>query len=186
MWSRWRTSILLLTALCWIAERTPTVAGLAGVAAGSSHNYKINPKPCSVNGIDGTCMFVWECIKSEGQHVGMCMDQFMFGSCCSHNLTENVIPQSGSHQHHTFVGGYRPKPTASPSGGKYKPPRPSTFVSSNGYTTIYRPNGSGTLVIRPSHNHHQQSHPHHTYHHTHHHSKPGGGVSSSSSSTSGG
>lgn len=58
---------------------------------GSSHNYKISPKPCSGNSYEGTCMFVWECIKSEGQHIGMCVDSFMFGSCCAHNLTENVI-----------------------------------------------------------------------------------------------
>lgn len=58
---------------------------------GSSHNYKISPKPCSGNSYEGTCMFVWECIKSEGQHIGMCVDSFMFGSCCAHNLTENAI-----------------------------------------------------------------------------------------------
>ncbi|XP_058055910.1 serine proteinase stubble [Anopheles bellator] len=185
MWSRWKASILLLTVCCWIAEQyTVPVAGLAAAASGSSHNYKINPKPCSVNGNEGTCMFVWECIKSEGQHVGMCMDQFMFGSCCSHNLTENVIPQN-----YQQMLTYRPKPSApSAGGGKYKPPKPSTFVSSNGYTTIYRPNGSGTLVIRPSHNHHhQQSYPH-QHQHTYHHHKPSssGGLSSSSSVSSGG
>lgn len=103
------------------AALTTTVTGVAAAAAasGSSHNYKINPKPCSVNGNEGTCMFVWECIKSEGQHVGMCMDQFMFGSCCSHNLTENVIPQN-----YYQMPGYRPKPTASNGGSKYKPPKP--------------------------------------------------------------
>lgn len=65
---------------------------------GSSNNYKINPKPCIVNSYEGTCMFVWECIKSEGQHIGMCVDSFMFGSCCAHNLTENIVV---SH-HHQF------------------------------------------------------------------------------------
>ena len=29
-------------------------------------------------------MFVWECLKTEGKHLGMCMDGFMFGSCCVH------------------------------------------------------------------------------------------------------
>lgn len=57
----------------------------------SSQNYKISPKPCTISGIEGTCMFVWECIKSEGQHVGMCVDSFMFGSCCAHNLTDNIV-----------------------------------------------------------------------------------------------
>lgn len=36
-------------------------------------------------------MFVWECIRSEGSHVGVCVDTFMFGSCCVHNSTTNNI-----------------------------------------------------------------------------------------------
>lgn len=32
-------------------------------------------------------MFVYECINSNGRHIGMCVDTFMFGSCCAHNLT---------------------------------------------------------------------------------------------------
>lgn len=111
MWSRWTTSILLVV-ICWIAHAN----------TGSSHNsFKINPKPCTVNGIEGTCMFVWECIKSEGQHVGVCMDSFMFGSCCSHNLTENVIPQN---YHQTL--NYLSKPGG---GNKYKPPKPRYLAS---------------------------------------------------------
>lgn len=78
---------------------------------GSSNNFKISPKPCTGNSYEGTCMFVWECIKSEGQHVGMCVDTFMFGSCCAHNLTENIVmPQ-------TIVY----KPNKPHHGNKYKP-----------------------------------------------------------------
>lgn len=62
--------------------------------------YKISPKPCRVPGrsttIEGTCMFVWECIKSEGTHVGVCMDTFMFGSCCTHNTSVNSITGASS------------------------------------------------------------------------------------------
>lgn len=165
MWSRWKASILLVT-IYWIAR-----ASSGSAATSQYNNFKITPKPCTVNGIEGTCMFVWECIKSEGQHVGVCMDSFMFGSCCSHNLTDNVIPQN---YHQTVT--YRPKPGGS---NKYKPPKPSTFVSSNGYTTIYRPGNGGTLVIRPSHNQqqHQYQHQHHHYH------KPQQSSSSSSSSS---
>ncbi|XP_068911889.1 serine proteinase stubble isoform X1 [Tenebrio molitor] len=55
--------------------------------------YQISPKPCWVDGQEGTCMFVYECIKSEGYHIGMCVDTFMFGSCCAHNATDNnVVP----------------------------------------------------------------------------------------------
>lgn len=64
--------------------------------------YKITPKPCRVPGPEskeGTCMFVWECIKSEGTHVGVCVDTFMFGSCCVHNTTTNAITASNL-QHH--------------------------------------------------------------------------------------
>lgn len=61
-----------------------------------SQNFKISPKPCTTGRIEGTCMFVWECIKSEGRHVGMCVDSFMFGSCCVHNYTDNIV------QHETF------------------------------------------------------------------------------------
>lgn len=53
----------------------------------------ITPKPCSVDGVRGTCMFVWECIKSEGRHVGMCVDTFMFGSCCAHGPPVNSLSQ---------------------------------------------------------------------------------------------
>ncbi|XP_073998303.1 serine proteinase stubble isoform X2 [Rhodnius prolixus] len=55
------------------------------------HNYQINPKPCWVNGLEGKCMFVWECINSSGTHVGMCVDAFMFGTCCAHNLTQEEV-----------------------------------------------------------------------------------------------
>lgn len=67
------------------------------VASQNYQNYKINPKPCTVDNQDGTCMFVWECIKSEGEHIGMCMDSFMFGSCCAHNASSNVILSASSY-----------------------------------------------------------------------------------------
>lgn len=57
--------------------------------------YQISPKPCFVDGVEGTCMFVYECIKSEGYHIGMCVDSFMFGSCCAHNSSTNALPAPG-------------------------------------------------------------------------------------------
>lgn len=109
MWSRWLISTLQTLLLCKLVNSMP----------GSSSNFKINPKPCTVNGLDGTCMFVWECIKSEGQHIGMCVDSFMFGSCCAHNLSENaVLPTQQYHQHFDF----RPP---------VKKPRPPPIVTTN-------------------------------------------------------
>lgn len=131
-WSRWKASIILFI-LSLVNE--------SSLAASSQYNqnFKISPKPCSVSGTDGTCMFVWECIKSEGTHLGMCMDGFMFGSCCGHNLTENfVLPPSTP---------FRPKikPT---SPIRNKPSKIPNKPNSHGTVTIERPNGSGTLVIR--------------------------------------
>ncbi|XP_054162302.1 serine proteinase stubble-like [Oppia nitens] len=42
-------------------------------------------------------MFVWECIKTEGKHLGTCVDGFLFGSCCGHNDTFNAIDQTVVH-----------------------------------------------------------------------------------------
>lgn len=97
MWSRWLV-LLQMFLLYKCVQSMP----------GSSNNYKINPKPCTVNSYEGTCMFVWECIKSEGQHIGMCVDSFMFGSCCAHNLTENIVVP---HQ----VFDFKPPPKRRPS-----------------------------------------------------------------------
>ncbi|CAB0007360.1 unnamed protein product [Nesidiocoris tenuis] len=60
--------------------------------------YQINPKPCRVNDVEGKCMFVWECINSGGTHIGMCVDAFMFGTCCGHNLSQAEVSRvpSGS------------------------------------------------------------------------------------------
>lgn len=128
-WSRWRVSITLYV-FYLLSNSTSAV---------SSQNFKISPKPCTVSGVEGTCLFVWECIKSEGTHLGICMDGFMFGSCCGHNVTENfVLPPSTP---------FRPsfKPTNSI---KKRPSKPPNNPNSSGTFTIERPNGSGTLVIR--------------------------------------
>ncbi|KAI4491504.1 hypothetical protein M0804_002896 [Polistes exclamans] len=90
----------------WIGY-VATILWWSGIARSLStlnrgHSYKISPKPCKVpgpGGHEGTCMFVWECIKSEGTHVGVCVDTFMFGSCCVHNSTVNSIVSQG-HQLH--------------------------------------------------------------------------------------
>lgn len=133
-WSRWRASIILFI-LKLVIEST------LGASSQYNQNFKISPKPCTVSGVDGTCMFVWECIKSEGTHLGMCMDGFMFGSCCGHNLTANfVLPPSTP-----FRPQIKPTPPvkSKPSKIPNKPNKPN-----QGTFTIQRPNGSGTLVIR--------------------------------------
>lgn len=128
MWRRWLMSTLQMLLLCKFANSMP----------GSTTNFRIHPKPCTVNALDGTCMFVWECIKSEGLHLGMCMDSFMFGSCCGHNLSTNAILPSSSSlstfssaiatQHFDFK-----KPP-------HKKPKPPVTLATN--TTANRPSSS--------------------------------------------
>ena len=112
---------------------------LASALAKSSLNFKISKKHCKVSDLDGTCMFVWECINTDGRHLGMCMDGFMFGSCCAHNLNDNfVLPQSTP---------FRPPSKAPTTTKKYRPNKPNQ-PNRHGTLTIQRPNGGGTLVIR--------------------------------------
>lgn len=117
MRSRWLAASLRLFLLCKLVNSMPSI----------NSTLKINPKPCTANGYGGTCMFVWECIKSEGQHVGMCVDSFMFGSCCAYNVTEHLVLTS--HPHFDF------KPPI-------RKPRPP-----NANTQSHRPNQRWTLVF---------------------------------------
>jgi hypothetical protein len=134
--SRWKCSIITIIFNLVIKSI------LAASSSQINSNFKISPKPCLVSGVEGTCMFVWECIRSEGTHLGMCMDGFMFGSCCGHNLTDNfILPPSTPFLVKPTEPAGRPKPTKKPS-------KPSSSINNSGTMTIHRPNGSGTLVIR--------------------------------------
>jgi hypothetical protein len=93
MWSRWKSSVALSTSTLQQLSVYYLILNL--IVHTTSQNIQITPKSCTANGLEGTCMFVWDCIKTEGQHIGICVDSFMFGSCCSHNLTDNyVLPQT--------------------------------------------------------------------------------------------
>ncbi|XP_075749736.1 uncharacterized protein LOC119172344 [Rhipicephalus microplus] len=64
---------------------------------------KISPKSCeNAIGERGTCMFVWECIKLDGKHLGTCTDGFLYGSCCEYDDSENSV-----------AGGLAPEPPSS-------------------------------------------------------------------------
>ncbi|XP_022648505.1 serine proteinase stubble-like [Varroa jacobsoni] len=53
-------------------------------------------KSCSnAQGEKGRCMFVWECIKTDGKHLGTCTDGFLYGSCCGKpDHTEDSKPST--------------------------------------------------------------------------------------------
>ncbi|KAF9422674.1 hypothetical protein HW555_001668 [Spodoptera exigua] len=44
--------------------------------------YQMSRKSCVAGGARGACMWVQECNRVGGTHAGVCVDGFMFGSCC--------------------------------------------------------------------------------------------------------
>ena len=115
--------------------------------------------------MQGTCMFVWECLKTEGQvrhtliyfeglvrspllqvlttlfqHLGMCMDGFMFGSCCVHDSRDNLVETTQGSS----------SPATSPVSPPYSSsPQYSPFSPSPSSVSLFTPAPSTTL-IRPA------------------------------------
>ncbi|XP_038213783.1 serine proteinase stubble-like isoform X1 [Zerene cesonia] len=46
------------------------------------YSYQMSRKSCVAGGARGACMWVQECNRVGGKHAGVCVDGFMFGSCC--------------------------------------------------------------------------------------------------------
>lgn len=104
-------------------------------------------------------MFVWECINTDGKHIGMCVDTFMFGSCCAHNLTASQITQIADAsepailytQHNTNSNNLKPSAANRPSRPRPKP-SPTTVRPA-----LYLPNHNDADRVsssnaRPVHN----------------------------------
>ncbi|KAL1122500.1 hypothetical protein AAG570_002831 [Ranatra chinensis] len=117
--------------------------------------YQINPKPCWVKGLQGKCMFVWECINSGGRHVGMCVEAFMFGTCCAHNLTDSDLSRvPSSSERRPQLAGQQSRPSDHPT---TRPPfitRPiyhqQTYKpSSQHYDKWYCPEGTNQRGLPP-------------------------------------
>lgn len=92
------------TTIIPLMSRCPNVAG-----------YSISQKPCRAGSEAGTCMFVWECLQSEGRHIGMCVDTFMFGSCCAPRppgTSANAVDhdQNDQHSQHSAFAPPKKKP----------------------------------------------------------------------------
>ncbi|XP_053661709.1 mucin-5AC [Anopheles marshallii] len=96
--------------------------------------------PCVVRntGEEGICMFAIDCFKSNGTHLGVCIDKIFFGSCCQVNddrllfdpdITDNSID-------HNSVGNFQHFPQSSVMNTHRKPPltetRLPTTPASNG------------------------------------------------------
>lgn len=81
-------------------------------------------------------MFVWECIKTEGKHLGTCSDGFLFGSCCAHNDSDNIINSLNQSQQ-TVIN-------TKPSSPSMVTSYPQEFTTTNPYQT--QKNHSTTLA----------------------------------------
>ena len=128
---------------------------------------KIRPKLCNnAFGEEGTCMFVWECIKTEGKHLGTCMDGFLFGSCCGHNESYNSLESINDSMNDFSMVDYtihnektknKPKPTATSTTTTTTTKRPTTTTirprtstTTTTTTTTIRPRTSTMATVHTS------------------------------------
>ncbi|GAB6027819.1 hypothetical protein CHUAL_002048 [Chamberlinius hualienensis] len=71
-----------------ISASAAAVDGSAVQVQDKARAFRIKPKPCwDKKGVEGTCMFQWECHRRNGTMLSTCIDKFLFGSCCY--LTSN-------------------------------------------------------------------------------------------------
>ncbi|CRK97946.1 CLUMA_CG011319, isoform A [Clunio marinus] len=54
----------------------------------AARNIRNLPCIAKRSGLKGVCMFAIDCIKSNGTHLGTCIDKFYFGSCCQMKLQD--------------------------------------------------------------------------------------------------
>ena len=100
------------------------------------YSHHIRAHSCQISGARGTCMFVWECLKTEGKHLGMCMDGFMFGSCCVHDQDDDRHSATTSKAMPTFeLKAAHPTP---------QPPPPPQTTEAN------FPSNAAAAAVRPT------------------------------------
>ncbi|XP_057375971.1 serine proteinase stubble-like isoform X2 [Daphnia carinata] len=145
---RFGMGLLLLSFLPLVFAASQTPNNL------TTPSYQISRKPCYVKGQEGTCMFVWECVKTEGTPLGMCMERFMFGSCCAHDLDNDVFPKpSLSSMIATMASNYPPPivPTNISSAATPSPPSIlTTLITSVVPARINSTNKTETETTKPS------------------------------------
>ncbi|KAL4707584.1 hypothetical protein ACJJTC_001629, partial [Scirpophaga incertulas] len=95
------------------------------------YSYQMSRKSCEAGGARGACMWVQECNRLGGRHAGVCVDRFMFGSCCL--LPEKPIVVEEAQQPVTVT--ITSRPPAPPS--VHSTTHPPVEVSTQ---TIARPN----------------------------------------------
>lgn len=112
----------------------------------------MSAKPCqNAIGQVGTCMFMWDCIKTEGLHLGTCSDRFLFGSCCYHNVTSNDIDIQLASSSNLTQSSNSSTPSISPWQSASQPsPETSNVVQSSSPSFSNHDNQSAVAKNKPA------------------------------------
>ncbi|XP_022127727.2 serine proteinase stubble isoform X1 [Pieris rapae] len=94
------------------------------------YSYQMTRKSCTAGGARGACMWVQECNRVGGRHAGVCVDGFMFGSCC--RLPDKPIILEETQNPVTITE--RPY-TAPPTDTTQTTPRPTTQTQRPSFMT---------------------------------------------------
>ncbi|XP_035904842.1 mucin-5AC isoform X1 [Anopheles stephensi] len=141
-WSRrcavqYATSLALLLASLLSSAYSSPVFPFTSFQA--SRNLRHLPCVVRSTGDEGICMFAIDCFKSNGTHLGVCIDKIFFGSCCQVNddrllfdpdITDNSID-------HNSAGNFQHFPQSSLMNTHRKPPLTETRLPTT-------PAGNGT------------------------------------------
>ncbi|XP_073955187.1 uncharacterized protein [Choristoneura fumiferana] len=114
-------------ALALLALATPAHPAPRAGNGEQFYSYQMSRKSCMAGGARGACMWVQECNRAGGAHAGVCVDGFMFGSCC--RLPDKPV---GETQSPIVV---TEKPYSAPSSGVSTTTQPQETTQ-----TIARPN----------------------------------------------
>ncbi|XP_054262250.1 serine proteinase stubble-like isoform X2 [Macrosteles quadrilineatus] len=142
----------VVTMLCW----SPQVFAPHPHHTSTSHlepadralrSYLISERPCGAQyGLNGTCMFMYDCEKTNGHHMFMCKDSFIFRSCCGHNLTPEQIKRLPLHIAPSLPQSSQSRPVeqSRPPG----PARPHFMTSPSSTPSPYKPH---ITIVQGSH-----------------------------------
>nr|XP_026498672.1 serine proteinase stubble isoform X1 [Vanessa tameamea] len=105
-------------ALALLALYAPARASPRAGTGELFYSYQMSRKSCSVGGARGACMWVQECNRVGGVHAGVCVDGFMFGSCCrlpdKPLVTETTSPVTITERPYTAPPSARPSTSSAP------------------------------------------------------------------------
>lgn len=77
------------------------------ISVQTGRNIRHLPCVARKTGLKGTCMFAIDCLKSNGTHLGTCIDKFYFGSCCQLHVSSRSVWKTGKSKNLLFFSARR-------------------------------------------------------------------------------